>query len=135
MTTPSSGLRAGQGPRRSDLARHARSPLERGDAGEGAQVHERVGREVEQDRLEALRSRPRAVHRQADHDVAGVSDRAVRQHPLDVVLAQRHEVAQGHREHREHAIDEPPVAAAAPAPPRRGAASSAKAATFGPTER
>ena len=77
--------------------------LQRGDDGERSQVHERVGDAVEQQRLDPVIAAERVTGpgRQADEHVAGVRDGAVRQHPLDVVLGQGHQVAERHRQRRE----------------------------------
>ena len=102
IRTPSNGSRR---PRPANVARLEVTPgplLERGDDRERAEVHERVGDAVEEQRLEALDPAVRVAGpgRQPDQHVAGVGDRAVGQHPLDVVLGQRDEVAEGHRQRR-----------------------------------
>ena len=62
------------------------------DHGERAHVHERVGGAVEEDRRDAA-ALAAGIGREADKDVPGVGDRGVGQHPLDVVLRDRHQVA------------------------------------------
>ena len=86
--------------------------LERGDDREGAEVHDRVGDRVEEEGLDAVGPAEGVggPRREPDEHVPGVRDRGVGQHPLDVVLGQGDEVAQGHRHRREDDDDrQPPV--------------------------
>ena len=78
---------------------------EQDDAGEGAQIHEQVGRHVEHHRGEAVFG---AAH-QADHHEAGLADGAVGQHPFHRGLGQGHHVAQHHAEHRKHGEKQLPL--------------------------
>ncbi len=76
------------------------------DVGEG------VDHQVIEHRAGGLRVVDRdARRRHADQDVAGMRDRRVGQHPLEVPLRQRGEVAVGHRHGRDHGDDPQPARA------------------------
>ena len=78
--------------------------------GECADVGESINDQVVKDRAGGLRARPSNAHSGHPHqDVAGVGDRRVRQHPLEVLAAQRREVAVGHRDGRDHRDDPDPA--------------------------
>ena len=69
--------------------------------GEGAEVRGGVDDQVGDDGLQRLRPGARvAGHRQGHEDEAALGDGRVGQHPHDVGLAQREEVADGHRQRR-----------------------------------
>ena len=84
------------------------SSTQLGDDGEGAEFHQRVAEEIEEDRGVGGRSAGVGValeigdRGEGDQDVAGVSDGAVGQHALDVGLDERAEVADEHREDGEN---------------------------------
>ena len=81
---------------------------------EGAQVHDRVDRQVE----EHGRGARRAARRHRHQDVAGVRDARVGQHALEVVLEQRGHVAHRHGQHR-HAPTAPATQSAGTSPSAR----------------
>ena len=102
------GLAAAEAGERLEAAGDARPLLERGHDGERTEIHEGVGGHVEEEALEPLELAA-GVCREADHHVAGVGDRGVRQHPLDVVLGDGHEVAERHRQRREDEDHDDPL--------------------------
>ena len=84
----------------------ARSDREQDDAGEGPEIHEQIGSHIENHRGETVLGA--ADH--ADHHEAGLTDRAVGQHPFHGGLGQCHHVAQRHAEHRQNGEQQLPLA-------------------------
>ena len=78
---------------------------EEDDAGEGPQVHEQVGRHVQNHGRETVLGA--ADH--ADHHEAGLADRAVGQHALHRGLGESNNVAQGHAQHRQNGEQQFPL--------------------------
>jgi len=78
---------------------------EQNDAGERPQIHEQVGRHVEHHRRIALLGSAD----EADHHEAGLTDRAVGQHPLHRGLGQGDDVAEHHAQHGQHGEQELPL--------------------------
>lgn len=98
------GAPAEPGPLR-QVGRLAARVAHQGDDGEGADRHEGVGDEVEEDRGDALRG----GRDDARQDEPGVRDRGVGEQPLDVGLGDRDDRPAQHRDDGDAPHDRPPV--------------------------
>ena len=94
-----------------DIVMGRAAALERDHHGESAQVGESVAEQVVENRGAGARRGDRG---HPDQDVAGVRDRRVGEHPLDIGLHQRGQVARRHRQHRHHPQHHRPVRAERP---------------------
>ena len=80
-------------------------PVQQHEDGKGAELHERVDQDVDQrGGHTALGAR-----HNADQHIAGVRDRRVREHALQVGLRERRDVPDGHRHDRHYLEQQPPV--------------------------
>ena len=92
------GSQAGQVIERLTASRRTSKPAHGNDDGKGAHVHKGISKEVEQHRAGAQF----VAGRHPRQNIPGVGDAGIGQHPLQVGLAQRCQVAHGHRQCRQN---------------------------------